>query len=315
METKALVLSGGSIKGAFQAGAVKAVIEKGFYPKILYGISVGSLNSTFINHEAGKQDLPYEQLDWINIKDNLIKFWKENVKQPSDLVNKRGYLKLIIDVLFGKFNGLTDTAPLRKMVNRVISLETLRQSKLIHRVGAVNISNGNIVYADPNVEENFIDYIIASTAIPIVMPASLIGGQADKPFFDGGLRDVAPLKVAIQNGADSIVAILCQPPQLENEPFNYQNLPKLAERMTDIMVNEIVNNDIDLLNKVNRFLPVDGSRAVAGPYAGKRKIKLCVIRPSKNINVDITKFTEDDITKMIELGYQTAQEALENADI
>jgi predicted acylesterase/phospholipase RssA len=43
---KALVLSGGSVKGAFQAGALKAVFETGYAPEIITGISVGSLNGT-----------------------------------------------------------------------------------------------------------------------------------------------------------------------------------------------------------------------------------------------------------------------------
>lgn len=314
MGIKALVLSGGSIKGAFQAGAIKAVVEKGFFPEFLYGISVGSLNSTFINHEAGIQAVSYEQLDWSKIKDNLISFWKENIKNPSDLVNEKGYVRLIWDVIRGKFNGLTDTEPLTKMVYRVIKMDNIYKSPLKHLVGAVNIMDGEIVYADPKFPD-FLSYVLASTAIPIIMPAQLIGGASDKPFFDGGIRDVAPLKVAIQNNADSIICILCQPEKLGAGWFNYQSLPKLAERMTDIMVNEIVNNDIGLVNKINSFVPADGSPALDGPYKGKRKINLCVIRPKSNINIEITKFTEKDINYMIDLGYQTAMEQLKGYEV
>jgi predicted acylesterase/phospholipase RssA len=52
---RALVLGGGSLKGAFQAGAIQAILEAGFEPEAIYGISVGSLNAVFLIHEAGRQ--------------------------------------------------------------------------------------------------------------------------------------------------------------------------------------------------------------------------------------------------------------------
>jgi NTE family protein len=52
---KALVLGGGSMKGAFQVGVIQAVLENGFQPEMIYGISVGALNATFLANEAGRQ--------------------------------------------------------------------------------------------------------------------------------------------------------------------------------------------------------------------------------------------------------------------
>ncbi|WP_310590414.1 patatin-like phospholipase family protein [Dyadobacter sp. NIV53] len=52
---KALVLGGGSMKGAFQVGVIQAVLENGFEPEMIYGISVGALNATFLTNETGIQ--------------------------------------------------------------------------------------------------------------------------------------------------------------------------------------------------------------------------------------------------------------------
>ncbi len=302
----ALVLSGGSIKGAFQAGAIKALIEKNLYPEFLYGISVGSLNSTFINHEAGLQGVPFDRLNWNKITNNLIGFWQQNIKQPSDLIIKRKFIGLALDILRGKFNGVTDTKPLRDLMRKFISIDMIRRSSLKHKVGAVNFTNGEIIYADPGYPD-FLDYAIASSAIPIVMPAMII---ANTPYFDGGLRDIAPLKPAIQSGADKIIAILCQPEKLGTSNFSYQNPIQLLERMTDIMCNEIENNDIDTFETVNTLVPADGSPATSGPYIGKRKLELIVVRPKAEIALDISSFTSKDIYGMIDLGYQTAKEQL-----
>jgi NTE family protein len=302
----ALVLSGGSIKGAFQAGAIKALIEKKLYPSFLYGISVGSLNSTFINHEAGKQGVPFDRLDWNKIIDNLFDFWKQNIRQPSDLINKRKFIGLAFDILRGKFNGVTDTKPLRELVKKVITMDNIRRSPLKHQVGTVNFINGDIIYANPDYPD-FLDYVIASSAIPVVMPAMIITGT---PYFDGGLRDIAPLKPAVQSGADTVITILCQPETLGTSSYNYQNPIQLLERMTDIMCNEIENNDIGTFNNINNFVPADGSTAKDGPYVGKRKINLIVIRPEAEIEVNISSFSSSDINKMIALGYQTAKDQL-----
>ena len=61
MKKRALVLSGGSIKGAFQAGAIQQVLNEGFQPDIIHGISVGSLNGSFLVNETGKYNNGF---DW-----------------------------------------------------------------------------------------------------------------------------------------------------------------------------------------------------------------------------------------------------------
>jgi len=45
---KALVLGGGSVRCAWQAGAIKAVFQKGFVPDRIIGISGGAMNTAFL---------------------------------------------------------------------------------------------------------------------------------------------------------------------------------------------------------------------------------------------------------------------------
>lgn len=312
METKkALVLSGGSVKGAFQAGAVKAFIDKGYKFDSVYGISVGSLNGTFISHEAGLQNVSKELLDWPLIGNNLVNFWIDNIKEPNDLVIKRNKLETLGSVIFNNFNGLVDTKPIQTLVRAKIKMENLYKSPVKLTVGAVNIADGEIVYANPSFP-NFVDYVLASTAIPIVMPVVPIGGNKNQPFLDGGIRDVAPLKQAIQAGAEEIVCIACQSKSLGGVTFNNENLLSLADRIMDIVVNEIVNNDIEWADYFNNFLPADGTAETMGPLAGYRKIKLTVIRPPRPISLDLETFTTTEIKETIDSGYQTVMEQIKN---
>ena len=71
---KALVLGGGSLKGAWQVGAIQAVLETGFKPDMIYGISAGALNATFMVNEAGNQFIKNKSIDWDLVNKNLLKF-------------------------------------------------------------------------------------------------------------------------------------------------------------------------------------------------------------------------------------------------
>lgn len=291
----ALVLSGGSIKGAFQAGALEVVLNGGFKPDIIYGISVGSLNGALISNEAGKTPA---LVNFPQIGKMLVDFWKNNIKKPADIARKRTATELGKALLLGKFNGLIDTDALGELLRRTVSMQFLRKSPLIFRVGAVNMFDGTIVYKD-NQDPDFIDYIQASTAIPIMMPLSVIKGQ---PYYDGGVRDIAPLKQVIEAGADKIVVILCQSEKLTGGTFETGKLGLLAERLMEIIANEIVNNDIERMSYVNKQID-------AGLGGTKRKIDFKLIRPEKEIKLKIDEFNEIDIMKLINDGRAAANKA------
>lgn len=196
------------------------------------------------------------------------------------------------------------------MVRKTISIENLRNSPLKIKVGAVNLISGDIVYADPAYPD-FIDYVLASTSIPIAMPGVKIGG---KPFFDGGLKDVAPLGKAIDEGATEIVCIACQAENIgvTGSGFNYRNIISLSERFTDIMVNEIVNNDLKKATYANNYAPADGSPKNEHPFKDYRRIKIITIRPPETLTLDLDNFNEKDIAGLIASGYEVGKEAMKN---
>lgn len=303
MGKKALVLSGGSIKGAFQAGAINQVLNEGFQPDIIHGISVGSLNGSFLANESGKTtDTPY---NWPGLGQNLVNFWKANVKKPSDLIIKKGKVKLGFNILTNNFDGIVSTAPLKKLVKKTLSKTHLINSRVDFTAGAVDMVSGGIKYFNV-LDNSLIEGIIASTAIPVIMPLSDIGGT---PYYDGGLRDVAPLKNVIEKGADEIVIILCQSEHLSSRNFNTGNVFHLVSRIMDIVVNEIVNNDIQKMKHINDKVPKDDFQIREGEHLGKRKIRYRLIRPQSELKINIDHFTSKDINEMIALGRLTAEKA------
>ena len=296
---KALVLGGGSLKGAWQVGAIQAILETGFKPDMIYGISAGALNSSFMANEAGRQHLQNGSIDWEMVNKKLITFWIENITRPHDIGVLRSRWKLGIDTILSRFDGLLDTNPLHEKLRSHLDLTTLRRSPIRLKVGAVNINTGQMHYSDP-MEQHFLDYLRASSSLPIIMPTIQIGGDHRQAYLDGGLREVVPIKKAIEDGATEIYAIATHPKHRELEPINYRSFFALIERIKDISVNQFENNDISWAENYNENLV-----SIAG-FTLNKKISLKVIRPVEPISINLTDFTTEDIRQVIKDGYQYA---------
>lgn len=293
---KALVLGGGSLKGAFQVGVIQAVLENGFEPEMIYGISVGSLNAGFLANEAGKQFIEKKKIDWPAISRQLIEFWIKNITRPEDIALVRSRLSLGIGTLMSRFDGLLDTTPLHTLIRNNLDEFILKNSPVKLKVGAVDVVSGKMVYATPQ-DESFVEYVMASSSLPTLMPAIHIKGQRKAAYLDGGLRVVAPLKAALEDGATEIVCIACHAEHIYNEPVNYRNLLKLLDRVKDINVNQIVNSDIAW---GQTYIEKEGLKG--------RSLKLSVLRPHEPLDLDMLKFNSDDIARLIIQGYKTGFE-------
>ncbi len=297
-DAKALVLGGGALKGAFQAGAVMALFEGGFRPDALYGISVGGLNATFLASEANRQMAESGQIDWTRAGKLLIEFWLRNITRPQDVAVIRSRFRMGLDTLMSRFDGLLDNSPLHNTIRQHINIDTIRQGPIRLKVGAVDVSTGEMVYVDEQ-HPDFLDFMFASSAIPLLMPVVQIAGDHRRAFIDGGLREVAPIREAIDDGLTHIACVACHARQLVHHKFNYRNVLNLMDRVKDITVNQIVNNDIDWAIRYAERVRRDG-----GP------MHLTIIRPSDAFDIDLMKFTSQDISGLIVKGYQAGMEEL-----
>jgi NTE family protein len=295
-EKNVLVLAGGSVKAAFQVGAIKALFEKGFKPNKVYGISAGSMNASFLSNFLGKQKNTGSKTNFVDAADALIDFWLNNINAPSALARRRGTYELGMSALRRNFDGLLDTTPLREMLYANIQTENLLNSPLELEVGAVDIQTGKMFYAKPNLH-NFHDYVLASSAIPILMPVVKIGDNSAMAFLDGGLRDVAPIKKAILDGAQKLVCIACHTEAMEAGEFAYGNLLALVDRIMDITVNESLNNDLEWATMHQKVI-----------NSSDPSFNLTVLRPHNFLHIDIQDFDKNDIERVIRQGYDQGLE-------
>lgn len=302
---RALVLGGGSIKGAWQIGAVKAVVEKKFIPDIMSGISVGALNSTLITNHIGKQIKESGSIDLEDLALYVVNFWLDNIKKPEDVAIQRRIIPLLWSILRKKFNGASDTKPLKKLIQTEIKDDFLAASGINLQVGAVNMVDGRIIYAKPEYPD-FLEYVLASSAIPFTMPVSRIG---DQPYLDGGLRDSAPIGAAIKEGAEEIIVIGCHPQEVGSTAVNTGNVVELADKVMDIVSNNNLNNDIRKAELYNRMI---SSGYTGKETRNKKFVHMTVIRPDVPININVSDFDSNDIQDMIVSGYRTAVRILDD---
>jgi NTE family protein len=288
--SKILVLAGGSVKGAFQAGVMKALMERGYQPDAVYGVSAGSLNAAYFVNQLGLQVISGEPISFKDASKDLCEFWETRITSPESLSKPLNIFQLGLSALRKKFKGLVDTKPLRNLMTEVLSIRNLHASPIALKIGAVNIIDGTIYYVDTS-EEHFLDYLMASSAVPILMPVVKINGEARRSFLDGGLRDVAPIKKAVEDGASNIICISCHMESIEGGHFDSGDLLALVDRVMDIAVNEILNADIKEVMISNTTIDIQS------------------IRPPQPLTIDIQNFNKMDIRRMLELGYQVGQDS------
>ncbi|MBN2357504.1 patatin-like phospholipase family protein [candidate division KSB1 bacterium] len=303
---KALVLSGGSIRGAFQAGAVAEILTSGrFVPDAIYGTSVGSLNGAFLADRAGRAVMQTGQPDWVEIGYQLLHFWQKEITAFARIGSRRSWIRLLCSIIFKRFNGFVDTAALDRLVRQQIKREHLLNSPVKFYACAVNVSSGETVYASAQQVTDIHDYIMASTCIPGVMPLRIIRGE---PYVDGGIREVAPLNRAIEDGAEEIYCVVCQPEKTPRTDFNHRDAIALMDNLMGIVTDELVDDDINLCRQINNLLQQIPRPIRKKPLRGKRFIDLKVIRPDLPIDLQLQHFTRDEITRALEYGRVRAQQ-------
>src|SRR5215469_5963369 len=136
---RALVLSGGGAKGAFEAGAVyHLVVERHCDFHEFSGVSVGALNGTFLAQAAQSDDSERSLENLARQTEALVKFW-QSIKSSNDIRRAR----LLAKLRFGLFglDSMNDMEPLHKLLQRNISTDSLGVGRPA-RVSVLSFSTG-----------------------------------------------------------------------------------------------------------------------------------------------------------------------------
>ncbi len=241
----AVVLSGVGARGAFQAGALAALLpalaEDGLVPRVWLGTSGGAVNATLWCAYADEGALPAAE--------RLLEVWRQtsddDVYLPLPLTLPRIGLQFAGGALLGIGPGTTsllDTSRLRSTARRLLPVERLADNLARGVVDAVGVvatrmpseadsarpgtgSGRSVVFLDEHRRSGYDgdprraldvvrgpvrrEHVLASSAIPAAfLPIEVdLPAEATGWYLDGGVRLNTPLHPAVGLGADRIVVI------------------------------------------------------------------------------------------------------------
>ena len=325
---RALVLAGGTAKGAYQVGMLKGLVEQDreLDFDIIRGVSVGALNGAFLaQYESGAKhfQVAVQNLEsiWNSIEGNdSVYLRRPGIISPSPTMESVNVLD-----------------PLRKLVQERLNIERLSKSTKDFRVGTVSLVSGEYLEWGHGAD-NFVDKLVASTAIPVIFPIVYTkdrSGDTVKQdvLVDGGVRNITPLASAFRSKPDEIYVLLTgqvftdkrgspsstvqQREYREWQPrkINWQDV---LMRTIDILTNEIFLDDIRTairwndvareLAKLKGKIDANYVGAIESAIGMKYDVKLNILAPKEFYGSDNDSMSFDPIriSHAIEHGRKVA---------
>lgn len=294
---RALVLSSGGSRGYYHIGALQYLYNRTHAQHdIICGTSIGALLGAYLaQYKKGQEDFAINRL------------WMLFCQLRTEDVYVKWRPWGVFQTLFSK-RSLYNNKPMRELIDTHIDplkiLDTERKLRIgvtlyaaIH-VGTRSFSNYKIyTEQDPDLRS----VIKASSALaPFFEPVRLIEGLG----ADGGVQNITPIKAAIAAGATSIDVIICYPTAL-----SYPLHPKGPTVVTDLVYN------IDLMMNKLTWLDVERTQEinelVRAGQSTKREVKLNIIHPLEDLNVNSLEFSPTIAKRLRQQGWDDAKLVLE----
>ncbi len=188
---RALVLSGGGAKGAYQIGVYKALKRLHIKIHIITGTSIGSINGAALVSNDYRKAKKF----WLNAETSKIFNY--------DFTKPENFPKVLRELILNKGLKL-DRA--EELLSNVLNERKIRKSKIDYGLVTVNLNTRTpkMLTKEEIPNGKLISYIIASAScFPAVEPRKIDG----ESYIDGGYYDNMPINLAIQMGADEIIAV------------------------------------------------------------------------------------------------------------
>jgi NTE family protein len=229
MPKMGLVLQGGGALGAYEYGAVTCLVERGWHPVAVTGVSIGAATAAAV---AGARDdnisKSLKRL-WEAITLDPVPFWPPERQAIFSIFGNPRFWRMRPDLFaYRDWANLYDVSPMRETLAAVCDFDQLNDPTHMRlAVTATNVQTGDQVsfanfvanpdsvhYVTPRISRATLtpDHILASGSLPPAFPMTVIDGV---PYWDGGLFDNTPI--------ESLLDLLMED-ELENLPIFIVNL-------------------------------------------------------------------------------------------
>lgn len=277
MQKVGLVLEGGSLRGLYSAGVMDIMMDNNIEIDCIVGTSAGALfGPNYFTKQRGR----------------AIRYNKRFCKDRRNI----SFLSFIFtgNIVNKKFAYYKITQKLDKFDN-----EAFIKSKKELYITATNIKTAECEYFKINDVIKDMEKLRATSAIPIVTRPVKIENDY---YLDGGISDSIPIKKCMELNCDKIIVVLTQPNTykkkiLSNKKIKAINIifkkyPKLIERMMN-RHNEY-NECVEYIRKL------------------EKENKIFVIRPSKNLDIDLIERNPDKLEKVYQIGINDMKKQIDD---
>lgn len=324
----ALVLAGAVAKGAFEAGVLSVLAERGIAIDAIVATSAGALNAAV--YATGVR-FGNERL----AADVLSALW-------SDKAEWRQVLSPSLKGIFGK-RGLSTTKALQRIVSdgmdsvagapssgkQLVSLQlvtTTLRGKLHEPKGVPATTFEHVLkltatdFDDAAGRIKVAHAAVASGAFPLLFVPVDVDGVG--PCIDGGAVNNTPISWAVDAGAERVIVVTGNPLEIPPEPLAGA---KLVGKQVDITINERLFRDLLQARRVNQKLrdvdlaleqlpePQRGTaRAAVHGALGWSPLLITEIRPDEPLEGDAFSGLSDRTQRLsyLEAGRQAARRVL-----
>ena len=202
----AFVFSGGGPLGAFQVGAVKALVERDILPDLVVGTSVGAINAAHMAFEPSALGVQRLEEAWASLieKDlfpgsGFMATWSRMLRRGDRIFDNSG-LRELVETGFGPGASFEDA----QIPLGVVTTELLTGDERMFTSGPI------------------LEPLLASSAMPGALAPVTIDGRR---FIDGGVVNNVPITPALEMGASTVYVLNAtahtQHPRPLNRPMDY----------------------------------------------------------------------------------------------
>ena len=195
---RAIVLSGGGAKGAYQIGFWKAIRQLGIDYDIVTGTSIGALNGAFmVQGDYANAFKLWNTMNYEKVLDNGI---------DGSYYSNKGKKKVILKYAKGVVKGGLDVPGLELIIEKNLKPDLFYSSKVDYGLVTVKFPSLKPVMLTKKeiTKDKLPHYLMASASC---FPAFKMKKIDDESYIDGGYYDNMPVDLAIKMGADEIIAV------------------------------------------------------------------------------------------------------------
>ena len=265
-----VVLQGGGALGAYECGALNALLElmdeftaqgHEIVLKAVTGVSIGSINAACVVGAKTRADAR-ARLDalWDDLMLEAPPFWMAAAQRDLAYFGLPGFYAPRADFWTAPtWTYVYDTRPLLLTLGRHVDFAALNASPTVFVVTAVEVVTGALQPFSnrplKNLSATKIEprHVLASGSLPPGFPWTEIDGM---PYWDGGIVDNTPLGLAIDAfsadpAVDRMLVVMNLYPLRARLP---RNLAAVEDRLHELSFGNRLRQDHDMARRINALV-------------------------------------------------------------